>query len=128
MSVIANSQSSNSSIDFESTELLGVEVRGDSALQTIRVNQSNELAIGNELRVGANGRAHVDAGSLNCRRWFDVKSGGQLTGIGDLAGQLYNWGSIAPGLPTDLPAAVVDDSEGPAPVSYTHLRAHETDS
>ena len=118
VSVIANSLSSDSSIDFESTELLGVEVKGDSALQTIRVNQSNELAIGNELRVGANGRAHVDAGSLNCRRWFDVKSGGQLTGIGDLAGQLYNWGSIAPGLPTDLPAAVVGDSEGPAPGNF----------
>ena len=118
VSVIANSLSSDSSIDFESTELLGVEVRGDSALQTIRVNQSNELAIGNELRVGANGRAHVDAGSLNSRRWLDIRSGGQLTGIGDLAGQLYNWGSIAPGLPTDLPAAVVDDSEGPAPGNF----------
>ena len=115
VSVIANSLSSDSSIDFESTELLGVEVRGDSALQTIRVNQSNELAIGNELRVGANGRAHVDAGSLNSRRWLDIRSGGQLTGIGDLGGQLYNWGSIAPGLPTDLPPAVVDDSKGTTP-------------
>jgi len=107
-----------SSIDFDSTELLGVEVRGDSALQTIRVNQSNELAIGNELRVGANGRTHLDAGSLNSRRWLDIKSGGQLTGIGDMAGQLYNWGSIAPGLPTDLPPAVVGDSEGPAPGNF----------
>jgi len=118
VSVIANSQSSDSSIDFDSTELLGVEVRGDSALQTIRVNQSNELAIGNELRVGANGRTHLDAGSLNSRRWLDIKSGGQLTGIGDMAGQLYNWGSIAPGLPTDLPPAVVGDSEGPAPGNF----------
>ena len=115
VSVIANSQSSDSSIDFDSTELLGVEVKGDSALQTIRVNQSNELAIGNELRVGTNGRAHLDAGSLNSRRWLDIRSGGQLTGTGDLAGQVYNWGSIAPGLPTDLPAAVVDGSDGPTP-------------
>ena len=29
-----------------------------------------------------------------------------------------NWGSIAPGLPTDLPAAVVGDSEGPAPGNF----------
>ena len=115
VSVIANSQSSDSSIDFDSTEILGVEVSGDSALQTIRVNQSKELVIGNELRVGANGRVHVDAGSLNSRRWLDIRSGGQLTGIGDLGGQLYNWGSIAPGLPTDLPPAVVDDSKGTTP-------------
>ena len=113
VSVIANNQLSDSSISFEDTDFLGVEVRGDSALQTIRVNQASELLIGNELRIEANGRAHVDAGSLNSRRWFDVKSGGQLTGIGDLAGQLYNWGLISPGLPTDLPAAVVDDSDGP---------------
>ena len=46
---------------------------------------------------------------------MDIRSGGQLTGIGDLGGQLYNWGSIAPGLPTDLPPAVVDDSKGTTP-------------
>jgi len=107
VSVIANDQSSDSSIDFESTALLGVEVKGSSALQTIRVNPASELMIGNELRVEANGRVHVDAGSLNCRRWLDIKSGGQLTGIGNIAGQLYNWGSIAPGLPTDLPVKAV---------------------
>ena len=112
VSVIANGQSSDSSIDFESTDLLGVEVKGDSALQTIRVNPASELLIRNELRVEAGGRAHVDAGSLNCRRWLDIKPGGQLTGIGDLSGQLYNWGSIAPGLPTDLPAVVVGGSGG----------------
>ena len=105
VSVIENSQSTNSSIEFADVEFLGIEVKGGSALQTIRINPFTELGVGNELRIGDNGRAQVDGGVLNCRRWLDVKPGGQLTGVGDVAGQLYNWGSIAPGLPSDLPAA-----------------------
>ena len=112
VSVIANNQSSDSSIEFDDADFLGVEVKGDSALQTIRVNPSSELDIRNELRVEANGRVQVDAGLLNCRRWLDVKSGGQLTGAGDVAGQLYNWGLIAPGLPSDLPAADISTGGG----------------
>ena len=54
----------------------------------------------------------MDAGTLNCWRWLDVKTGGQLTGVGDLSGQLYNWGSVAPGLPADLTAAVIPDGNG----------------
>ena len=110
VSVIANDQSTDSSIGFSTADFLGIEVIGDTALQTIRINPASELVVRNELRIGANGRAHVDAGTLNCWRWLDVKADGQLTGIGDLSGQLYNWGSIAPGLPSDLEAITGNDS------------------
>ena len=106
VSVIENALSADSSISFDDADFLGIEVKGDTALQTIRVNQAEELVVRNELRVAENGRAHLDAGTLNCWRWLDVKTDGQLTGIGDLSGQLYNWGLVAPGLPADLTAAV----------------------
>jgi len=109
VSVIANNQSSESAIAFADAEFLGVEVTGASAKQTIRVNPLSEMIVRNELRISENGRVNLDAGTLNCWRWLDVKPGGELTGSGDLAGQFYNDGSVAPGLPTDLPVPVVPD-------------------
>ena len=119
VSVIENNQAADSAIGFSDADFLGIEVKGDTALQTIRVNPAAELVVRNELRIGANGRAHLDAGTLNCWRWLDVKEGGQLTGIGNLSGQLYNWGSIAPGLPTDLDENTGTDD----PVVYTGVDA-----
>ena len=118
VSVIANNQSTDSSISFSNADFLGVEVKGNTALQTIRVNPLTQLIVRNELRINANGRAHLDAGALNCWRWLDVKAGGQLTGTGDISGQLYNWGSVAPGLPTDLPAASIPDGNIDAGITF----------
>ena len=112
VSVIANNQSADSSINFANADFLGIEVKGNTALQTIRIDPLAELVVRNELRIGNNGRTQLDAGTLNGWRWLDVQTGGQLTGIGDVSGQLYNWGLVAPGLPADLTAAVVPDGNG----------------
>lgn len=93
------------------TELLGLEVRGEVAQQTVRVDRRLTLAGRNEVRISSGGRIHLDHASLESVRWVDVKQEGVLTGHGDVSGAVYNWGTIAPGLPTDLNAP----SSSPSP-------------
>ena len=101
-SVIANASSSDSVIEFQNQRFLGLQVDGSNGSQTLRVQPGGHLVARNELRINSNARVHLDNSSLESARWLDVKASGSLTGNGDVNGQLYNWGVIAPGLPSDL--------------------------
>lgn len=102
VSVIANDEPTDSEITFGNRRFLGLEVTGADARQTIRVNPFSNLTARNELRVGANGRVQLDSAMLETARWVDVQAGGELSGSGEATAQLYNWGTVAPGLPADL--------------------------
>ncbi|HEX6961078.1 MAG TPA: sulfatase-like hydrolase/transferase [Lacipirellula sp.] len=95
---------------------LGLEVRGDAALQTIDVGPGAELFGRNEVRISAGGRIALADARLESNRWVNIRTGGQLTGAGDVAGDVYNAGTIAPGRPADLPPV-----EGGAPVGTLAL-------
>ncbi|MCA9186683.1 MAG: sulfatase-like hydrolase/transferase [Pirellulaceae bacterium] len=101
--VINNSSTTQSIVQlFKNTEVLGLEVRGTSASQTLRVNPTVSMTGRNEIRISSGGRIQLDRAALNTVRWLDVKAGGQLTGDGTITGDVYNWGRVAPGLPADL--------------------------
>lgn len=101
--VVNNIQVTESILTTGSTAgVLGLEVRGDGARQTIRVDQSQTLSGHNEVRVQAGGRIHMDGSTLASNRWIDIYEQAEVTGIGDVRGQLNNAGRLAPGLPDDL--------------------------
>ncbi len=85
-------------------DTLGFEVQGDNGKQTVRVGRTLMLTGRNEVRIDAGGRVQLDDGELESWRWTDVLAGGELTGHGDVQGDVYNQGVIAPGLPSDLSA------------------------
>ena len=76
---------------------LGFEVRGDTADQTVVVDAGARLSGRNEVRISENGVIRLDDGSLDTVRWVDVLAEGELAGIGDITGDVYNAGRIAPG-------------------------------
>ena len=94
--------------------VLGLEVRGDGARQTVRVAGNVTVTGRNAVRLQSGGRIHLDGGTLRSNRWIDVHPGSELTGQGDIEGDLYNAGHVAPGLAADLvaPGGPVDPPEG----------------
>ena len=113
-------------------DVLGLEVRGDGALQTVRV-PGTRVTGRNAVRISEGGRVHLDQGTLASWRWTDILAGGVLTGHGTVEDDVHNLaGTIAPGLPGDLPppapppvvtpglATAVDfDIQGQDPASVT---------
>ncbi len=87
---------------YVNVNLLGVEVRGDNGKQTLRVNRGRGVTGRNEVRISEGGRINMDAGHLISVRWVDILDGGELTGQGNVLADVYNDGTIAPGLPDDL--------------------------
>lgn len=80
-----------------SVTTLGLEVRGSGATQTVAVTQGATLTGRNEVRIGRGGHIHLDGGALETVRWVDVYEGGELTGDGDITGDVYAMGRVAPG-------------------------------
>jgi len=78
---------------------LGVEIRGQSALQVVDVHTGSTLAGRNEVRIGRHGRVDLSGGILASNRWVDVRPGGELRGTGTIVGNVYNEGTLAPGRP-----------------------------
>lgn len=85
--------------------LLGLEVRGKLARQTLLLEPTATLKGRNEVRIAKNGHLHLEGALLRSRRWIEIDAGGELTGRGTVYGDLYNAGTIAPGRPDELPGA-----------------------
>jgi arylsulfatase A-like enzyme len=83
---------------------LGVEIRGQSAMQVVNVQAGRTLTGLNEVRVGANGRVDLAGGTLASSRWVNIKPGGQVIGQGTVEGDVYNQGAVSPGRTNDTPA------------------------
>lgn len=82
---------------------LGVEVRGQTALQVVDVHAGRTLSGRNEVRIGANGRIDLSGGTLATNRWVNIRNGGELRGQGTVVGDVYNEGVLSPGRPNDSP-------------------------
>ena len=101
--VLNNSQAGESTVTANiNSTVLGLEVRGDGARQTVRVSDSVILTGKNEVRIQQGGRIQLDGGSLQTNRWIDVRAGAELTGQGSIEGEVYNEGHVAPGLPVGV--------------------------
>jgi hypothetical protein len=89
---------------------LGVEIRGQSAMQVVNVHPGKTLTGLNEVRIRSGGRVDLDDGTLASSRWVNVRAGGDLVGQGTVAGDVYNEGTISPGRTNDtqsLPPAAL---------------------
>ncbi len=103
--VVGNASGADSVVHVTAgLDALGLEVQGDTGSQTVRVGQRLDVIGRNEVRIDTGGRIHLDDAQLVSWRWTDVLAGGALTGHGSVEGDLYNAGTVAPGLPSDLPA------------------------
>ena len=87
-----------------SIDTLGFEVQGDSGQQTVLVDRGLKLTGRNAVRIDSGGRVHLDDATLESWRWTDVLAGGELSGHGVVESDVYNFGTIAPGRPSGLPA------------------------
>jgi arylsulfatase A-like enzyme len=103
---------------------LGLEIRGGSGPQTVRVDPADVLSGRNEVRIGNQARIHLDGAELSSNRWIDISAQGALTGLGTVSGHVFNHGRLAPGLPGDLPAP---DLEGDDDVDTGIVTAVEFD-
>lgn len=116
---------------------LGFEVRGSGATQSVTVANGATLTGRNEIRIADGGHLHLDGGNLSTVRWVDVYEGGELSGDGDITGDVYALGRLAPGragavaqggpqgVDTGLVTAVEFDFEGvqdDAPLQATSTR------
>lgn len=88
----------------DSVATLGVEVRGQTALQVVDVHAGRTLSGRNEVRIGANGRVDLSGGTLATNRWVNIRAGGELRGEGTVVGDIYNEGTLSPGRSNDSPA------------------------
>lgn len=87
-----------------SVEVLGIEVAGLSDnTQTLLLETGSTLHGRNEVRINTGGRIVLQDGALSTARWIDVLAGAVLAGQGNLAGDVYNQGTVAPGQPADVP-------------------------
>jgi arylsulfatase A-like enzyme len=96
---------------------LGVEVRGDTAIQVVDVHSDQTLTGRNEVRIGANGRVDLSGGTLASNRWVNVRANGELRGHGTVAGDVYNEGTLSPGRPNDSPAWPIATPPALPPIS-----------
>ena len=83
---------------------LGIEVKGQSAMQVVNVHAGKTLTGLNEVRVGNHGRIDLAGGTVSSSRWINIKSGGEVVGQGTMVGDVYNQGTVSPGRKNDTPA------------------------
>lgn len=76
-------------------EVLGLEIRGDTATHTLDLEPGVNLTGRNEIRLAANGKLSVRGGTVSSLRWLDIKPGGQLEGYGAIDATLYNRGTVS---------------------------------
>jgi hypothetical protein len=76
-------------------ELLGLEIRGQSANQTLVLGPGVNLTGRNEVRISKHGSLTVDGGTVSSLRRIEVKHGGTLQGSGSINAALYNQGTVA---------------------------------
>jgi len=76
-------------------EFLGLEIRGQSAVQVLAVGPGIRLTGRNEVRVSDHGLLTLDGGVVSSLRWVDIRPGGTLQGSGEIEASLYNQGTVS---------------------------------
>ncbi|MGB7347269.1 MAG: sulfatase-like hydrolase/transferase [Pirellulaceae bacterium] len=78
-------------------DVLGIEVRGNDAIQTVVLGPQINLTGRNEIRLGPNSILKVNKGTVSSLRWVDIAQGGMIAGNGIVDATLYNDGNILVG-------------------------------
>ncbi|MFK8113068.1 MAG: sulfatase-like hydrolase/transferase [Rubripirellula sp.] len=75
-------------------QFLALEIRGDTASQSLELGRNVDLTGRNEVRIGARGNLAIDGGIVTSLRWIDVLPDGSISGTGTIAADLYNAGTV----------------------------------
>ncbi|WP_269541434.1 sulfatase-like hydrolase/transferase [Cerasicoccus fimbriatus] len=111
-SLVNNDATDASALLQSGVAVLGLEVDGVTHTQTLQLAPSAMLDARNELRIGARGRVLLDRADLVTNRWVDIRPGGELRGVGNITGTVYNEGviEVSDGS-TSTPPPAVDTGE-----------------
>ena len=76
-------------------EFLGLEIRGKTHKQALRVGPGVNLSGRNEIRLSEKSLLRLDGGTVSSLRWIDIAPGGALKGSGTIKANVYNAGVVA---------------------------------
>lgn len=76
-------------------EFLALEIRGESAVQSLVLDPYIKLTGRNEIRISKYGSLTVNQGLVSSLRWINVETGGVLKGNGTVEGIVYNSGEVS---------------------------------
>ncbi len=76
-------------------EFLSLEIKGDTAAQSLVLDPYIKLTGRNEIRVSNLGSLTLNQGKVSSLRWVDIASGGVVKGTGTLDTTVYNQGTLS---------------------------------
>lgn len=76
-------------------QVLGIEIGGGDAAQTVRLERDAKLRGINEVRVADGGRLRLAGGTVGSDRWVEVLPGGKLAGRGRVDATLHSGGRLS---------------------------------
>lgn len=76
-------------------EFLGLEIKGESAGQSLILDPYIKLTGRNEIRISKLGSLTLNQGTVSSLRWVEIASGGMLKGNGILDTTVYNDGTVS---------------------------------
>ena len=76
-------------------EFLGLEIRGNTHTQSLRLGRGINLTGRNEMRLSEKSVLVLDGGKVSSQRWVDIAPGGALIGSGIVQAKVYNAGVVA---------------------------------
>ncbi len=79
----------------EDVEFLALEIRGESAIQSLVLDPYIQLTGRNEIRISNKGSLTVNQGTVSSLRWVDVARSGILKGNGTVDATVYNSGLVS---------------------------------
>ncbi|MFW6170636.1 MAG: sulfatase-like hydrolase/transferase [Planctomycetota bacterium] len=78
----------------EPLKLVGLEIGGAGARQTVRIEKDGELVANNEIRLASGARLSLAGGTVRSPRSLELLPGGELVGHGTVSAGCYNSGKI----------------------------------
>lgn len=85
----------NHAVANRDLEFLGLEIRGETAGQSLILDPQVHLTGRNEIRISKHGSLTVNGGTVSSLRWIEIQSGGLLKGTGTIDAVVYNRGVVA---------------------------------
>ena len=116
----SGNRSARRNVAASSVAVLGLQVSGFRE-QVLDLGRQVEVHARNEVRIAAGGHITLADSTLSSVRWVDVLGGAKLSGQGDVAGQLYNQGTVAPGRESTLPDVPPPGVTTPDPLPPANL-------
>lgn len=84
----------NHAVANKDLEFLALHIGGEQAAQSLVLDPYIKLTGRNEIRITKHGSLTVNQGKVSSMRWIEIANGGSLKGNGEVAGDVYNSGTI----------------------------------